>query len=320
MTKRSLKDEKRKHEKAKTEQDCCHKEKVEIDHKQGEKVKEKQKFVSLPRLKRVRSSDEEICLDDPVERDLDKKRKKRRKDRDLKTSQLSDSVEDKYQREGKVKKKRGKSRERQQELEGPANSVESAREESNFKEKTNLDSGEEKRELGESNLDEKEHFKHKHGKKAKEPKVDVGKKKRKHDNMNVYEVQQKINQKGDLQNISDPNTVDNEVENKKKKKKRRREVEPDSTLDTESNEKFDDKTLGTSEDIDTEGTDTVKKKKKKKSKHQPGQESKITIHPGIDYLHTWHSDRGNWNFKKVRQVWLLQNMFDQEQVSRTVFK
>ncbi|KAL9956885.1 hypothetical protein ACROYT_G038438 [Oculina patagonica] len=321
MTKRSLKDEKQKHEKAKTEQEYCHKKKVEVDYKQGEKVKEKQKFMSLPRLKRVRCSDDENCLEDHVERDSDKKRKKRRKDTDVKTSQPSDSVEDKYQREGKVKKKREKCREREQELAGTAN-VDSTFEESNFNEKTSLGRGEEKKEVGESRRDENEHLKQKDGKKAKEPKVDVGekRKKRKRDNMNVYEVQQKINQKGDLQNISDANNVDDEVDNKKKKKKRTREVEPDHTLDTESNEKIDDKTLDTSEDVDTEETDTVKKEKKKKSKRQPGQESKTTIHPGIDYLHTWHNSRGNWNFKKVRQVWLLQNMFDQEQISDENFQ
>ena len=308
MTRRSLKDEKRKQEKAKTGQSHCHTKEVETDYKQGEDVKEKQKFITLLRRpKRVRPADEENFLDDRVEGDSNEKRKKRMKEKDVKTSQLNDSVEFKHQREGKVKEKRGKSHERQIELAGTVNSVDSACEE-----RTNLDSGEEMKELGESNRDEKEHFKHKHNKKAKKTKVDVveKRKKRKHDKMNFSE--------GDLQNISDADNSDVEVDKKKKKKKRSKKVEPDNTHDTESNELFGNPILGTSEELGTEETDAVKKKKKKKSKCQPGQESKskTTIHPGVDYLRTWHNDRRNWNFKKVRQVWLLQNMFDHEQVSK----
>lgn len=38
------------------------------------------------------------------------------------------------------------------------------------------------------------------------------------------------------------------------------------------------------------------------------------VHPALDYLRTWHSNREYWSFKKVRQSWLLQNLFDQEKI------
>ncbi len=34
----------------------------------------------------------------------------------------------------------------------------------------------------------------------------------------------------------------------------------------------------------------------------------------INYLRTWKSDRSNWKFNKVRQVWLLKNMYKESQV------
>ena len=58
-----------------------------------------------------------------------------------------------------------------------------------------------------------------------------------------------------------------------------------------------------------------KKKKKKNGEQAPEKERKTIVHPAVDYLLTWYNDRNNWSFKKVRQVWLLHNIFDQEQVS-----
>ena len=36
---------------------------------------------------------------------------------------------------------------------------------------------------------------------------------------------------------------------------------------------------------------------------------------GIEYLLQWKKDRKNWSFKKVRQTWLLRNMYDEAKVS-----
>ena len=96
------------------------------------------------------------------------------------------------------------------------------------------------------------------------------------------------------------------VDNIKKTRKRKAEPEEEHTLDVDNRNK--NEVNGESE--------VVKKKKKKKPNDDPGGNSKPAIHPGLCYLRTWNNDKQNWNFKKVRQVWLLQNMFDQQQVSK----
>lgn len=301
MTKGSLKDRKRNREKAKSVQNYFHQKKVEVDRKEGGK----QKSVTLPSLKRALPSDEENSLNHQVQRDSFKTRKKSRKDRGVNISPPCGSIDDEYQPGSKEKEKQMV----EVEFTGTANVGFS--EESDCKEKPDCDSDGKKIELVVYNRNEKEHYKRKNDKEAKEPKGDVSKKrrKRKQDESSVCEVQQVLNQKGDAQNICDSKKVDREFQGKEKKKKK--EIELEDTLDTRNNDN-----LGLSEEIDSETTDTAKKKKKKKSKHQPGEASKATIPPGVDYLRTWHFDRRNWNFKKVRQVWLLQYMFDQEQVSK----
>ena len=297
MTKERLKDRKRNQEKSKFVKNYFHQKEVEVDSKEGEK----QKSVTLPLRKRaLPSSDEENSLDDHVQSDSVKKRKKSRKDRGPNASEPSVSIDDKHQRKSEEKKKRMV----EVEFTGTANA--SVCEESDCKEKPGFDSDSKKKELRDYN--------HEHSKR-KESKVKVSDKrrKRKQDERTLYEVQQRINQKGDVQDICDPKNVDHEVEDKKKKKKKKKEIELENTLDTRN-----DKTLGLCTEVDSEKSDTVKKKKNKKSKHQLGEASKAAIHPGVDYLRTWHFDRKNWNFKKVRQVWLLQNMFDQEQVSKVI--
>lgn len=100
------------------------------------------------------------------------------------------------------------------------------------------------------------------------------------------------------------------VDNSKKTRKRKAEPEEEYTLDIDNRNK--NEVNGESE--------AVKKKKKKKPRDDPGGNSKPAIHPGLSYLRTWNNDKQNWNFKKVRQVWLLQNMFDQQQISDEDFR
>lgn len=141
---------------------------------------------------------------------------------------------------------------------------------------------------------------YKHDKKVKKLKVENGDKRKK--------TRQAEKGSGEDEMASDKSSVDNN------KKKRKRKAEPESILETGNNEKADIEML----DLD-HGKDTniSKKKKKKKNKveHEPEQESNPALHPALDYLRTWDTNRKNWNFKKVRQVWLLQNMFDQVQIA-----
>ena len=43
-------------------------------------------------------------------------------------------------------------------------------------------------------------------------------------------------------------------------------------------------------------------------------EEKSEIHPAIEYLLKWKKNRSEWSFKKVRQVWLLKNLYDDSKV------
>ncbi|KAI8494722.1 hypothetical protein Bbelb_273270 [Branchiostoma belcheri] len=67
----------------------------------------------------------------------------------------------------------------------------------------------------------------------------------------------------------------------------------------------------------------MRKKEAKKSALPVPQEPVVkeeekkesVVHLGSVYLQTWKSDRPNWVFRKVRQVWLLRNMYNTDKVS-----
>uniref|UniRef100_A0A6B2LLI0 WKF domain-containing protein n=1 Tax=Arcella intermedia TaxID=1963864 RepID=A0A6B2LLI0_9EUKA len=40
----------------------------------------------------------------------------------------------------------------------------------------------------------------------------------------------------------------------------------------------------------------------------------------LGYLDAWNSDRGNWRFSKVKQKWLLANMYDRKKINKEHFK
>ncbi|XP_076810200.1 uncharacterized protein LOC143452929 [Clavelina lepadiformis] len=67
-----------------------------------------------------------------------------------------------------------------------------------------------------------------------------------------------------------------------------------------------------------------KQKRKKEPKTKPSgedqdddekEEIKSAKDFALAYLETWRKDRNNWSFKKVRQVWLLHNLYNQDAVS-----
>ena len=80
-------------------------------------------------------------------------------------------------------------------------------------------------------------------------------------------------------------------------------------------------------DTEKQQKDVKAKKEKKKKKKEKAivdeSEGKVTegseqeeasVHPALVYLHNWLNEKSQWNFKKVRQVWLLQNMFNKDKV------
>ena len=41
----------------------------------------------------------------------------------------------------------------------------------------------------------------------------------------------------------------------------------------------------------------------------------VTKETAMEYLHSWDKNRSSWSFKKKMQYWLLQNMYEKDQVS-----
>ncbi|XP_033750847.1 protein IFH1-like isoform X2 [Pecten maximus] len=96
------------------------------------------------------------------------------------------------------------------------------------------------------------------------------------------------------------------------------------------NQQTEDNISEAEEDSSEEGTSPVVPKKKKDKKKKKKKEVKDTQDgaedtsisaqtAAIDYLKTWSEDKVNWKFQKVRQVWLLQHMYDDSKVPNTDF-
>ena len=304
--------------KGKTKEDKLHKVKAisDEDHqkkkaKTDTKLDEEDKEQSSAKVKLKHCDIEGKCLDEKCSTNEWKKSRKKRDQSTLESFESSKVMkEDKHCKE--------KERSHDAKLLTTTEQFTSFYKDSNIKEHSDLISSQKKRkreEVKENHsekvqaCDEMEQSKWKHRKKAKTAKHEVdkeGKKRKREKTLNTLD--QEIYDERVLEIDSGIDNVDSS------KKKRKRKAETESMFDTENNN--DNEILGIDHgEVDKESF-TVKKKKKKKSKGQPEQESKPAVHPGLDYLHTWYTDRWNWNFKKVRQVWLLQNMFDQEQVGK----
>ena len=60
----------------------------------------------------------------------------------------------------------------------------------------------------------------------------------------------------------------------------------------------------------------LKQKERQKAQAEGGEgESGVGKEQALEYLHKWKTQRQQWNFQKVRQVWLLQHMYNSKLVS-----
>ena len=102
------------------------------------------------------------------------------------------------------------------------------------------------------------------------------------------------------------------IEKKKKKKKEKKKIDEPLTP------KRPVESISVSKNKDSE---VQKKKKKTKNKKRKDIESTkepqdVTSSQKLmsEYLQKWQHDRKNWSFQKVRQVWLLKNLYECEKV------
>lgn len=129
---------------------------------------------------------------------------------------------------------------------------------------------------------------------------------------------------GDMKNISNESTLnENGVGDKSKKKKKKRKLE--ETMDGMKTTQKSDKVENIKQhETEPELKHKEKKNKKKKMKVEITEKDSESNTPdaaelATDYLTKWEKDRSNWSFKKVRQVWLLQNMYDVEKLPEEHF-
>lgn len=329
MAKGNSKEEKKTQKKAKKYEGCWGQESVAMARKLSESG-------ALPKgQKRARDSDGEN-----YQRDRSSKEgKKRKKEAVVERSEECNSGADNCQSKGKQKEREAKGklkpRGRTQELTSSEQSKlryfgedqlvnfgkEDRFNESSDQESLNREKQKKKARGNDSSPvqneekhENRENSKGTYDKNVKKSSIVVGKKrtKKRHDD-NTFLEEQHV---GNPETPSDVNRDDIEIDSKKKKKKKKTGKELHYLFDTQSNKGLHKKLLETweeavEEDMNNEG--------KKKSRQEPQEESNPALHPAIDYLHTWHYKRQHWNFKKVRQVWLLKNMFDQEEISNENF-
>lgn len=115
--------------------------------------------------------------------------------------------------------------------------------------------------------------------------------------------------------------------NKKNKKvptDKKRDI-TDQAVVTESGTESVNKELGVEEEeLDPEKA-AIREKKREKRKQKKQAKLKLkeenaaragsSQKSASEYLNQWKNNKSEWKFLKVRQVWLLQNMYDQKMVS-----
>ena len=138
-------------------------------------------------------------------------------------------------------------------------------------------------------------------------------KKRKHKESETSENMSPTKVVGNV--VSDKDSIDvvatddsNHGDNKKPKREKIKKKQEATTEDSPAHEQDGGQEQTTNET--SQNVTHKKKKKDKKEKKSAADADKPSASAlAVTYLHKWKKDRTNWNFQKVRQVWLLQNMY-----------
>ena len=157
-------------------------------------------------------------------------------------------------------------------------------------------------------------------------------------------VQTEANQPRKKKRADDPSDDSHQVEGKKSRKKKRVDQSSDTSPPDASNndsvqvdrnqsrknrmaQESSEPSLQSASDNNSVQVD-AKQPRKKKKKHkivqpaaQQANEQKVddAKKKAIDYLQLWQNDRKSWSFMKIRQIWLLNNMHDLNQVKSINF-
>lgn len=165
--------------------------------------------------------------------------------------------------------------------------------------------------------------------------VKVKRKKKKKDKLVDHEEQEADDQGNNYAGnemvelkVSQDETCDGSHKKKKKRKKDKfREEEREEFVQAAKGAPADDqiKNVGNGKDelevSQNETSEGACKKKKKRKNDKLVEEKKdevIQVAKGtaaLDYLNQWKNERHTWKYKKVRNVWILKNMYDSRQVN-----
>ncbi|KAL3875623.1 hypothetical protein ACJMK2_033555 [Sinanodonta woodiana] len=124
-----------------------------------------------------------------------------------------------------------------------------------------------------------------------------------------------------------------DIKKDKKKKKKNKDknkqvdyhipVTGEATADPEPNKEISENKQSLEENFQLNGDETCSKRSKKKMKskgkalkQKSDSESQTNA---LEYLRQWQSDGENWKFQKVRQVWLLHNVYNKDKIGEKDF-
>ncbi|XP_061168127.1 uncharacterized protein LOC133177052 [Saccostrea echinata] len=115
-----------------------------------------------------------------------------------------------------------------------------------------------------------------------------------------------------------------EPTSKKKKKRKLQNIEKEAAEDEENKTVLGEG--GDSNEVEKTNITESKKSKKKKRNEGTDQTDETSSDPeqkadklASEYLHQWSNNRESWKFQKVRQVWLLKNMYSENKVTKEDF-
>ncbi|XP_018376304.1 PREDICTED: uncharacterized protein C7orf50 homolog [Trachymyrmex cornetzi] len=125
---------------------------------------------------------------------------------------------------------------------------------------------------------------------------------------------------------TDKTSQENIVQSNQKKKKRRlksNEVSNDATTDIETS-----KSVLSSKEASDENVKTAKNPSKRQLKKEKAVQAAVkkmesrrshAMQKALNYISLWKHSRNEWKFEKLKQIWLMDNLLDENSISDNLF-
>ncbi|XP_018356744.1 PREDICTED: uncharacterized protein C7orf50 homolog [Trachymyrmex septentrionalis] len=125
---------------------------------------------------------------------------------------------------------------------------------------------------------------------------------------------------------TDKISQENIVQSNQKKRKRRlksNEVSNDATTDIETS-----KSVLSSKEVSDENVKTAKNPSKRQLKKEKAVQAAVkkmesrrshAMQKALNYVSLWKHSRNKWKFEKLKQIWLMDNLLDENSISDNLF-